>query len=81
MRELLSQEVKITGHDIDVVEMPFREPVHLPFGTINSRPSAFLTAGHPTRHDIFRMAKASLKITDLAYYPQPRMRYEMAQSA
>lgn len=39
---LLSSNIKLTGHHIDIVEIPFRNPVHLPFGIITTRPSAWL---------------------------------------
>lgn len=42
--KLLESEVNIREYHIEVVDIPFREPVHLPFGTINDRPSVWLTA-------------------------------------
>lgn len=43
--DLLDTAVEITDYTIDVIEVPFNAPVHLPFGTIDTRPSAWLRVG------------------------------------
>jgi O-succinylbenzoate synthase len=40
--QLLDTEIQLTDYDLDIVEIPFHNPVHLPFGTIETRPSAWL---------------------------------------
>jgi O-succinylbenzoate synthase len=42
IEQLLSSDIRLTGYSVDIVEVPFHHPVHLPFGTIETRPSAWL---------------------------------------
>lgn len=39
---MLSREVVVDDYDLDIVNLPFSSTVHLPFGSIDSRPSAWL---------------------------------------
>lgn len=39
---LLQKVISIKDYDITIVELPFRDTVHLPFGNIKTRPSAWL---------------------------------------
>jgi o-succinylbenzoate synthase len=40
--ELLQTRMRIDNHEVDVISLEFNSPVHLPFGTIQDRPSAWL---------------------------------------
>lgn len=41
--ELLSKVIKVNNVHIKVVELPFNSPIHLPFGDVTTRPSAWFT--------------------------------------
>lgn len=43
MDSFLDQIIEVSDFRVDLLEIPFNSPVHLPFGLINSRPSVWLT--------------------------------------
>ena len=40
--ELLNTEITLNSSSVEVIEIPFHTPVHLPFGTIATRPSVWV---------------------------------------
>lgn len=42
MDDILKARINITLESLSIINLPFIEPVHLPFGTITTRPSAWL---------------------------------------
>ncbi|HEV2403212.1 MAG TPA: enolase C-terminal domain-like protein [Candidatus Saccharimonadales bacterium] len=40
--DFLASNIQLIGHTTEIVELPFHAPVYLPFGTIATRPSAWL---------------------------------------
>lgn len=43
MENILKSNIRIARYFVKLIEIPFINPVHLPFGTITARPSAWLT--------------------------------------
>lgn len=43
MENILKSNIRIKHYFVELIEIPFTNPVHLPFGTITTRPSAWLT--------------------------------------